>query len=309
VRRVGDGIESIEKIAARDPPWFADSRVAAGKKNWTEAGETVETEIIRGEEFSAPDGGVGAEARAIPGDADDAALEAVLGHAAGDVGVMMLDVNLPQVSAPERVLGAQVAGMQIVRDGGGGDVEEARHALQGLFEEAEGLEVFEVAEVLAGNGETSSGEAEGVLLLSAAGEDFGFAAAEEDGHRCIAASAADGHDLAGDDADDGVVDASMDAAIVVDERIGDRGEALFGFGVIDDDGLFADVAAGHDERGLGIPAFAQDAEEEIVHRRTGKHHAGCGIAGRHRFGEVGFRTTAKEDDGALAADEGGALFR
>ena len=184
----------------------------------------------------------------------------------------------------ERELRAEVAGVEVVRDGGGRDVEEARHALQGFLEEAEGLEVFEVAEMLAGDGEAGAGEAKGVFLLRAAGQDFGFAAAEKNRLRGVAASAAQEHALAGDDADHGVVDAGVDAAIVVGECVGDAGEMLFGFGVVDDDGLFADVAAGHDERGVGGPALAQDAEEEIVHRRAGEHDAGGGIAGGDGFG-------------------------
>ena len=115
--------------------------------------------------------------------------------------------------------------------------------------------------------------------------------------------------MAGNDADNGVVNAGVDAAIVVDEGVGDAGEALLGFGVVDDDGLFADVAAGHDERGLGVPALAQDAEEEVVHRRAGKHDAGGGIAGGDGFGEIDTGPAAQQDDGALAGDEGGALFR
>ena len=102
----------------------------------------------------------------------------MLCHATGDVGVVMLDADAAKVLQLERELGAEVAGVEVVRDGGGRDVEEARHALEGFLEEAEGLEVFEVAEMLAGDREASAGETKGVFLLRAAGQDFRFAAAQ-----------------------------------------------------------------------------------------------------------------------------------
>jgi len=233
----------------------------------------------------------------------------MFGHAAGDVGVVMLDADAAEIVEFERELGAEIAGVQIVRDGSGRGVKETRHALEGFLEEAEGFEVLEVAEMLAGDGESCAGEAEGVFLLRTTGQNFGFAAAEKDRLGGVAAGAAEEHALAGDDADHGVVDAGVDAAIVVGESVGDSGEMLFGFCVVDDDGLFADVAAGHDERGVGVKALAQDTEEEIVHGRAGKHDAGSGVAGRDGVGEIGTRAAAEQDDGALAAEEGVALFR
>jgi len=233
----------------------------------------------------------------------------MLGHAAGDVGVVMLDADAAEVFELERELRAEVAGVQVVCDRGGRDVEESGHALQSFFEEAKGLEVFEVTEMLAGDGEAGAGEAEGVFLLRAAGEDFGFAAAEKDRLRGVAAGAAQKHALAGDYADDGIVDAGVNAAIVVDKGVGDSGEVLFGFSVVDDDGFFADVAAGHDERRVGAPALAQDAEKEIVHWGAGEHDAGVGVAGGDSVGEVCTRMAAEQDDGALVAEEGVALFR
>ena len=187
-------------------------------------------------------------------------------------------------------------------------MEEARHALERLLKEAKGFEVFEIPEVLAGDREAGAGEAERVLLLGSAGEDFGFAAAEEDRLRGVAARAADRHRLASNDADDGVIDAGVDAAVVVDENVGDAGEAFFRFRIVNDDGFFADVAAGHDERGLGVPALAQDAEEEVMHRGAGKHDSRRGITGRDGFSEIHIRPAAQQDDGAFAADEGGAFL-
>ena len=146
-------------------------------------------------------------------------------------------------------------------------------------------------------------------MLGAAGQNLGFTSTEKDGHGSVSAGAADWHCLSGHDPDDGVVDAGVDAAVVMDEGIGDALQALLGFGVIDDDGFFADVAAGHDEYGFNVPALTQDAEKEVMHRGTGKHDASGGIAGGDDFGEVDPRPAAQQHDRALAADECGALFR
>src|ERR1700685_801632 len=113
--------------------------------------------------------------------------------------------------------------------------------------------------MLAGNGEAGAREAEGVLLLRAAGQDFAFAASEPNRLRRVAACAAHRQNLPGDDADNGIINAGVDAAVVMSEDVSDIGEALLGFVVVDDDGLFTDVAAGHDERGFDVPASAQDA--------------------------------------------------
>jgi len=47
-------------------------------------------QIIPGQEFAAPDRAIGPQTRAIESDADDQFIEAVLGHATGQVRMMML---------------------------------------------------------------------------------------------------------------------------------------------------------------------------------------------------------------------------
>jgi hypothetical protein len=65
-----------------------------------------------------------------------------------------------------------------------------------------------------------------------------------------------------DDAGDGVVDAVVDGAVVVEVEVGDGAEPGLGFGLVEDDGLVGEVAAGHDED----CALAEDVEEEVVER-------------------------------------------
>jgi hypothetical protein len=147
----------------------------------------------------------------------------VLGHAAGNVGVVMLDRDAAEAIHFLSELRAEVAGMEIVRNDGGLDVEEAGHAFQGFFEEAEGLEVFEVTEMLAGQGESRAGEAEGIFLLGAAGQDLGLASPKPDGLRSISTGASEEHGFTGNDTHYGVVDAGVNTAVVVGESVGDAG--------------------------------------------------------------------------------------
>ncbi len=266
-------IEGIEQIAAGHAPGLSNAGISARQQNRTQPGIAVEAGVAGGKKFAAPDGSIGAEAGAIPGHADDASFELVLGHATGDVGVMMLNADGPEIRLLERELGAEIAGVQIVGDGRGRDVEEATHALQRLLKKLQSLVIFQVAEVLAGQSEAGARETERVLQLGAAGQDLRLAAAQPDGPRSVAAGAPQQHGVAGDHADDRIVDPGVNAAIVMGEDVGDAGKVLLGFGILDDNGLFADVAAGHDQRGVGLPALAKDPKEKIVHGRAGQHDA------------------------------------
>ena len=65
----------------------------------------------------------------------------------------------------------EVVGMEVVGDDLGDDAEKPLVEVDGCNEVIEGVQVFKVADVLAEEGELIAGEAEGVLLLGADGED------------------------------------------------------------------------------------------------------------------------------------------
>ena len=65
----------------------------------------------------------------------------------------------------------------------------------------------------------------------------------------VASRAAQHALLAFEDAHHGIVHARVDIAVVEQERVGDAVEARGGFAIAGDDGLFAEVAAGHHQRG------------------------------------------------------------
>ena len=139
--------------------------------------------------------------------------------------------------------------MQVVGDGARRDAEEVLQAGERLLEELHRLVVLQVADVLAEDGVAALGQAEGVLQLAAEGEDLVQFDAEVDGLGDEAARAAQDALAAFEGADDGIVDAGPDVAVVEQEPVGDAVELAQGFGVGDDDGLLAEVAAGHDQRG------------------------------------------------------------
>ena len=90
----------------------------------------------------------------------------------------------------ERQPRAPVAGMQIVGDGARRDAEDVLQAGQRFLEKLHGLEVFQIADVLAEDGVAALGEAEGVLQLAAEGQDLVQFDSQVDGLRNKAAGAA-----------------------------------------------------------------------------------------------------------------------
>ena len=146
-------------------------------------------------------------------------------------------------------------------------------------------------------------------MLCSAGDDLRVAEIERDGLGRVAAGAAYGEGVVVKDADYGVIDAGVDGAIVVEEEIGKGREAGGCVVIVDSDGLFTEVAAGHDEgNGFGGEAL-QGAEEERVEGRGWEHDAGGGVAGRDGGGERRDRLAAEEHDGSLGAEEGVAFAR
>ena len=70
--------------------------------------------VFRGNQyFTAPDSAVGAVPRAVKGQSDDRPFQLVLGHAADDVGVMVLNLNFIDSLLLPGEAGTQVVRMHI----------------------------------------------------------------------------------------------------------------------------------------------------------------------------------------------------
>jgi hypothetical protein len=135
--------------------------------------------------------------------------------------------------------------------------------IEGLAEEVEAGEVFEIAEVLALICEAATREGEDILEMATDGEERRGVKRKRDGERDEAAGAADELRSAVDDGGHGVIAALKDFAVVCEEGVGDGGEAGAGFLVVDGDGFLAEIRGGHDE-GLD----ARVCEEQMVQGRV-----------------------------------------
>src|SRR6202043_1891945 len=80
----------IAKIADCHAPGVANGCVPAGQWHVAKMTPPFEAREIRHQKFPAPDRSIGAVAGAVKGHADDLALQSILRHAAGNVGMMML---------------------------------------------------------------------------------------------------------------------------------------------------------------------------------------------------------------------------
>ncbi len=77
-------------MSNRSSPGMTDGLVAARQSDVAQMRGPLEVRVVGDEELAAPNGAIGSEPGAVPCHADYLAGETVLGHASGDVGVMML---------------------------------------------------------------------------------------------------------------------------------------------------------------------------------------------------------------------------
>ena len=96
------------EVRERHAPGLAHGGIAAGHGHVVEMSEAFEAVEPGNQNFPAPDAAVGAVAGAIEREADDRPLQTVLGHAAGDVGMMMLNPISGRPRAPAHCFAHEV---------------------------------------------------------------------------------------------------------------------------------------------------------------------------------------------------------
>ena len=128
---------------------MAHRRIATRQRHVAQVRAPFESAVVRHQELPAPDLAVGPVAGAIQRHADYFPAQSILGHATGDVRVMVLHADLLQVRHAQRVLRAQVPRMQIVRHGPRLHAEELLQVGQRLFKEDQRFVILHVADVLA----------------------------------------------------------------------------------------------------------------------------------------------------------------
>ena len=98
---------------------------AAGHAHCAQRGRALERHEVAHEDLAAPDGAVGAIARAVVDRPDGRALESVLGKARGQVCVVVLDAGQLRTFEIEREGRRRVVGMEVAGDQLGAQREEA----------------------------------------------------------------------------------------------------------------------------------------------------------------------------------------
>ena len=275
--------------------------------------------------LAAPYGAIGAGARAVEGDAEDAcigrkpACDNRLCHYARDVRMMMLNFDKRQIVLPclfARPLARQIAGMHVACQGGRRQVKEIFQAHARGVPGIEGPAVFNIADMLRHKTgclavRPFTRERNRCLLLWPAGEHAGRSTVERRQRqrlRRISACATHGHDVAVDHAYHGVVVARQNRAVIAEQRVGNAGgnEVFPGKVIVGLDGFFAQVSAGHDER-VHTAGFCR-GKQQMLKRGVGEHDAELGKVVRDGWREckgvggisLANSTPAQQHDGADA---------
>src|SRR5271166_5861970 len=158
--------------------------------------------------------------------------------------------------------------MKIVSDCFWVNFQDALEVGNGFFEEAIAFQIFQIANVLAEEGFGATHYADSVFQFTANGKNRLRFALEGNRHGDETARTAQHLRPSSCDTHHGVVAAAQDVAIVNEIRIGNSLEPANCFLVIDGDGLFAEVPAGHHE---SIEFSA--GKKEMVQRRISQEDA------------------------------------
>ena len=185
----------------------------------------------------------------------------------GDMCVVMLDLDHPVEGHLLRDPGGEIPWMPIPYADFRVDIEEDPEPLQRGLEVAQGLQILEIADVLAHVHALPMNQGEGVLEVRAHRHEGDRGGEREtDGERSEAPSTAEEDRRLVHNPHDRVVVARHDLPVVEEKRVGDGTQALDSFLIGDGDGLLAGVSTGHDQ------GPAHPAEKEEVQRGIGGHH-------------------------------------
>ena len=165
-----------------------------------------------------------------------------------------------------RIAGRQIIRMQIAGQRAGADVKEPLKMADLLFIVFQGLEILQVADVLAQEGVFALAEAEACFLLGPAGENLHFLLRYGHWLGHIAARTPGKILLSVQHPAQRIVTARLNPAVVHQKTVRDAPEGFQRFRVVPDDRRIGEVRAGHDQH-VG-PVFKQ----QHVQRCIGQHH-------------------------------------
>ena len=128
------------------------------------------------------------------------------------------------------------------------DFQNALQMLDRFLEEAVALCVLQIADVLREKRVTAFGQADGVLQFAADSQNRWHIFAQKDRYRHKSARAPQLPRAPAGDANDGIVTAQQDIAIVYKKAVGQPVQPAHRFVVGNANRLLAQVGAGHDQR-------------------------------------------------------------
>ncbi len=133
-------------------------------------GRPGEGVVVCHQHFPSPDGRVGPQPSAIEGEADHRPDGLIFGHAGGNVGMVVLNLDTGDAHQLPGITGAHIVRVQVAGHDLWIDVQNAFEMVHREAEEVLCGPVFQVTDMLAHKGLPAPGEADRVLQLSPAGQ-------------------------------------------------------------------------------------------------------------------------------------------
>ena len=245
---------------------LADGEIAADQRNLPQGADALIAAVIGEQALAAPAAAVVAPAGAVPGEAYHFFGQAVVRHAGGDMGVVVLH-HEPWQSPLLGVGRREIVRVPVAYQQLGRNVKKALKVgdLRGIV--LVGFHILQIADMLARESVAGLGEAEARLLLGSAGQDpmLHLAHLHRKGH--IAAAAAGKILLAVEHPAERIVTAGLNVAVVQQIALGDAAQLIGRLVILVHDRRVGEIRACHHKRVKVV------AEEQHMQRRIGQHDA------------------------------------
>ena len=141
--------EGCMQVTERHAPGLLYGGAAARHRHLGQMGNPFKLCGLGHQHLAAPDGAVRAVTGTVKGQPNDRAFQFVLGHAADDVRMMMLDFDDRDLVLFLGIARAQIVRMHIAGDAFGPDFKNAFQMRHSQFKKIQGDQVFKITDMLA----------------------------------------------------------------------------------------------------------------------------------------------------------------